>query len=85
MQGSQTLRVEGVIDSEALLPLITSANPGHPVTPTFWVDETEFVLQQLRLAGQIYDDDAPETTRLLTIEDINVPVDIQLPDSASGQ
>ena len=85
VQGSQTIRVEGVIDSEALLPLITSANPGHPITLTFWIDETEFVLRQLRLAGQIYDEDAPETTRLLTIEDINVPVDIQLPESASGQ
>ena len=85
VQGTQTIKVEGVIDSEALLPLITTANPGHPVTLTFWIDETEFVLRQLRLAGQIYDEDAPETTRLLTVEDINVPVDIQLPDSASGQ
>ena len=85
VQGAQSIKVEGVIDSEALLPLITTANPGHPVTLTLWIDETEAVLRQLRLAGQIYDEDAPETTRLLTIEDVNVPVDIQLPDSASGQ
>ena len=85
LQGAQTIKVEGVIDSEALLPLITTANPGHPVTLTLWIDETDAVLRQLRLAGQIFDEDAPETTRLLTIEDINLPVDIQLPDSASGQ
>ena len=85
VQGAQAIRVEGVIDSEALLPLITTANPGHPVTLTFWIDETEFELRQLRLAGQIYDEDAPETTRLLTVEDINEPVDIQHPESASGQ
>ena len=85
VQGAQTLRVEGVIDSEALLPLITTADPGNEITLTLWIDETEFVLRQVRLAGQIYNNDAPETTRLLTIEDINVPVDIELPDIASGQ
>ncbi len=85
VQGAQTLRVEGVIDSEALLPLITTADPGNEITLTLWIDETEFVLRQVRLAGQIYNNDAPETTRLLTIEDINLPVDIELPDIASGQ
>ena len=85
VQGAQTVRIEGVIDSEELLPLITSANPGHPVTLTLWIDEAELLLRQVRLAGQIYDDDAPETTRLLTIDDINVPVDIELPDVASGR
>ena len=85
VQGAQTIKVEGVIDSEELLPLITSADPGNPVTLTFWIDETEAILRQMRLAGQIYNEDAPETTRLLTVEDVNVPVDIQLPESASGQ
>ena len=85
LHGSQTLRIEGVIDSGDLLPLITSANPGHPITLTLWIDEPELLLRQIRLAGQVYDDDGPETTRLLVIEDINVPVDIELPDSASNQ
>ena len=85
VQGTQTVRIEGVIDSEDLLSLITSADPGHPITLTLWIDETELLLRQVRLAGQVYDDDAPETTRLLTIEDINVPVDIELPDIASGR
>ena len=42
-------------------------------------------LKQIRIAGQIYNDDAPETVRLLIIEGIDVPVDIQLPDLGSGQ
>ena len=67
------------------MPLITDADPGRPVTLTLWIDETEAMLRQLRLAGQIYDEDDPETTRLLTIENVNEPVDIQLPESASGQ
>ena len=85
VQGAQAIKVEGVIDSEAMLPLIPTADSGHAITLTLWIDETDAVLRQMRLAGQIYDDDAPETTRLITIENINAPVDIQLPDSASGQ
>ena len=84
MQGAQAIIIEGVVDSGDLLPLITSANPGHPIALTLWIDEAEALLRQIRLAGQIYDDDGPETTRLLTIENINVPVDIELPASASG-
>ena len=84
VQGAQTIRIEGVVASEALLDLITSADPGNEVTLTLWIDETEFILRQVRLVGQIYNADAPETSRLLTIEDINVPVDIELPDITSG-
>ena len=81
VQGAQAVRVEGVVDSEVMLPLITTANAGHPVTLTLWVDEADFVLRQMRLAGQLYDEDAPETTRLLTIDNINEPVDIRLPEA----
>ncbi len=77
--GAQTIRVEGSFASEELLDLITSADPGHTVNLTLWIDETDFNLRQIRLGGQIYDDDAPETTRLLTLEDINAPVEIELP------
>lgn len=85
VQGAQAIQIQGVIDSEVLQPLIMDADAGNPVTLTFWIDPAEAVLRQFRLAGQIYDEDAPETTRLLTIENINEPVDIQLPESASGQ
>ena len=85
VQGAQAIQIQGVIDSEVLQPLITDADAGNPITLTFWIDPTQAVLRQFRLAGQIYNEDAPETTRLLTIEDINEPVDIQLPESASGQ
>ena len=51
---------------------------------TLWIDEAEHALRQIKIAGQAYDDDAPETIRLLTIVGIDVPVDIQLPDVGSG-
>ncbi len=79
-----TIRVEGQVLSDDLSTLITSADPGHAITLTLWVEEEEHILRQLRIAGRLFNDDAPETRRLLTIPGVNVPVDIELPDAASG-
>ena len=84
VQGVQTLRVEGAVASEVLSPLITSADPGHEVALILWIDEADLALRQIRISGQIYDADAPETTRLLNLEDVNMPVEIELPDVNSG-
>ncbi len=81
---AQTIRVEGNVASEELSSLITSVDSGHAVALTLWIDEAEHTLRQIRIAGQIYDDDAPETTRLMIIEEIDLPIDIQLPDIRSG-
>ena len=80
---AQTIRVDGNIVSEQMSNLITSVDSGHAITLTFWLDEDDHTLRQFRIAGQLFDDDAPGTSRLVTM-DINVPVDIQLPDIASG-
>ncbi len=85
LEGAVAIRLDGTVTSEDLLSLITSADPGYAVALSFWVDEADHTLRQIRIAGQIFDDDAPETTRLLIIDRINDPVDIQLPDIASGQ
>lgn len=85
LQGAPAVSVQGVIQSEALTDLIKSADPGHEVTLTLWIDPAQALLRQIRLEGQIYDEDAPETSRLITIEDINVPVEIELPDLTTGQ
>ena len=82
--GAQAIRVEGTVQSEQLSNLITSVDSGHTVTLTLWIDEAEHFLRQLRIAGQLYDDDGPETTCLVTIDGINVPVEIELPDLGSG-
>ena len=85
VQGAQTIRAEGTVQSEQLSNLITDADSGHTVTLTLWIDETEHSLRQLRLAGQLYDDDGPETTRLVIIDAMDVPVEIKIPDLGSGQ
>ncbi len=82
---TQTTSFEGTIPSEGMEDLITSVDSGHTITLTFWVDEIEHTLRQLRISGKLFNDDAPETTRLLDIKGVNVPVDIQLPDEATRQ
>lgn len=82
--GVQALVVQGDTMSENLASLITDANEGHPIKLTLWFDADEYELWQLRIEGQIFDDDAPETSRLITLSDINAPIDIQLPDTAAG-
>ena len=82
--GAQTIRVDGEVSSDDLSGLITDVDSGHAITLTLWIDEVEHSLRQLRIDGRLYDADAPETTRLVTIGDIDAPVDIQLPDAASG-
>ena len=85
LRGAQAIRVEGTLGSDELSNLITSVDPGLSVALTLWIDEAEHALRQIRIAGQIYTDDAPETVRVLTIEGIDLPVDIQLPEAVSGR
>ena len=82
--GGQAIRVDGDVVSEHMSDLITDVDPGHAITLSVWVDEVSYDLRQLRIDGRLYDEDAPETTRLVTISEINAPVDIQLPETASG-
>ncbi len=83
IEGTATIRIDGSIVSEDMTSLITGADPGHAITLSLWLDEADYTLEQMRIAGRLYDDDAPETKRLLTFS-IDAPVDIQLPDIASG-
>lgn len=84
LEGSQTIRVEADLASEELLSLITTADPGHNVALTLWIDEAAHTLQQIRIAGRVYDDDDPETVRLLTVLGMDIPVEIEIPDVGSG-
>ena len=84
VEGVGTIRIDGDIMSEDMADLITSVDPGHPIALTLWFDETQHTLRQFRMDGQLYNDDGPETTRLVVLKDVNQPVDIQLPGSASG-
>ena len=81
----QTIRIEGSLVSEDLSSLLTSADSGHPITLTLWVDAVDHALQQIRLAGKLFDDDGDGTIRLIVLSDYGASIDIQLPEAASGQ
>ena len=84
VDGVDTIRIDGEILSDDMSVLIPDADPGHPDTLSVWLDEAGHVLRQMRLDGRLWDDDGEGTSRLLSIA-LDVPVDIQLPDVASGQ
>ena len=85
VEGDQTIRVDGNVQSEDLSSLITTVDSGHRVDLTLWITADDINLRQLRIDGQIYDDDGAETSRLLSVTGIGEPVEIELPDVASGQ
>ncbi|MYE31922.1 MAG: LppX_LprAFG lipoprotein [Chloroflexi bacterium] len=84
VDGVDTIRIDGDVTSDDMLVLIPDADPGHPIILSVWLDEADHTLRQMRLDGKLFDDDGAGTSRLLSIS-VNVPVDIQLPDVASGQ
>ena len=85
VQGAPATVLQGVVRSEALSDLVTTAEPGHPVDLTLWIDPAEVMLRQVRIKGRILSEDAAGTSRLIVIEDINAPVEIELPDVTSGR
>ena len=83
IEGARAVRVDGTIVSDELSTLVTSVDSGHPIALSLWIEESGHILRRIRIDGQIFDDDAPETIRLINFLDINSPIDIQLP-IASG-
>ena len=79
----ETIRIDGNVQSEDMSGLISTVDAGHAITLSFWFDEAGPTMRQLRIDGQLFNDDAPETSRLVNME-FEVPVDIQLPEVASG-
>ena len=78
--GIQTIRVKATVLSSHLSGLFISSEPRNELKLTLWIDNANHTFRQLRIEGQLYRDDSPDTRRLLTIDAINVPIDIQLPE-----
>ena len=83
VDGARTIRIDGNVVSEEMAALITSVDAGHAITLSLWLDEADHTLRQFRIDGQLFNDDAPGTSRMVSME-IDVPVDIQLPDVSAG-
>ena len=79
VNGIETIRIDGDLVSEDLKNLITSADSGHPIDLTVWVDAEDQSLRQIRIVGNVFNDDGPGTSRLIILSEYDEPVDIQLP------
>ena len=80
----EVIRIEGGLVSEDLANLITSADAGHPIDLTVWVSTEDQSLKQIRIVGNVFDEDAPNTSRLIILSEYDEPVDIQLPTNTTG-
>lgn len=72
-------RLEGVVQSEDLADLVPGAGQGFDVVLELWLDQEDGLLRQVLITGQVVPSDIPDTVRLLTLDDINVPVHITPP------
>ncbi len=79
LNGIETIRIDGNLVSEDLANLITSADTGHPIDLTVWVGAEDQSVQQIRIVGNVFNDDGPGTSRLIILSEYDEPVDIKLP------
>lgn len=80
IEGRQHQSITGVVPSEALAALVPGAAEGLEVELELWLDREVSFLRQVVITGPVLTGDIPETVRLLSIHDVNVPVDIVPPE-----
>ena len=80
IEGLQYQRVTGTVPSDALAPLVPGAAEGLEVELELWLNPEAALLRRVLITGPVLAGDVPETVRLLSIDDINVPVDIAPPE-----
>ena len=78
--GRQYQRITGLVRSEALASLVPGAAEGLEVKLELFVDRADGLLRRVVITGPVVNGDVPETVRLLSIDDVNVPVDIAPPE-----
>ncbi len=80
LQAYDTYQIEGRIKSEALSSLVPGAGEGFAVDLDLWLEQSRKLLLQVRISGQVLPTDIPDAVRLLTLDEINVPVNITAPE-----
>jgi hypothetical protein len=80
LQAYDTYRIEGRIQSQELSSLVPGAGDGFPVSLDLWLEQSRSMLLQVRITGKILPTDIPDAVRRLTLDDINVPVNITAPE-----
>ena len=75
-----TWRIRGRVDSGDLASLAPAATPGFDVDLDLWIDRSESWLLRAEMNGPVVATDPPESARLLTLDGINQPVEVTLPE-----
>ena len=79
LRGDDTYHIEGRIKSQALADLIPGASEGLYVKLDLWLEQSRSLLLQVLITGMVIPSDDAGTVRVLTLDDINVPVEISPP------
>ena len=80
LEGRQNQRITGLVRSEALASLVPGAAEGLEVKLELFVDREDGLLRRVLITGPVVNGDVSETVRLLSIDDVNVTVDIAPPE-----
>ncbi|PKB79371.1 MAG: hypothetical protein BZY88_13630 [SAR202 cluster bacterium Io17-Chloro-G9] len=80
LSGHETVVITGQIQSQVLAGLVPGAARGYNVGLELWVEESQGLLVQALITGQVMAADAPATARLLTFDGFDAPVDIAPPE-----
>ena len=79
LRGHDTHHIKGLVKSQALADLIPSAGDGLDVELDLWLEQSSNLLLQALITGRVIPRDEVGTVRVLTLDDINVPVEISPP------
>ena len=79
LRGFDTYRVRGSILSQDLAALVPGSGNDFDVELELWLEQDTSLLRQIRISGMVVPTDIPNAKRLLTLEDLDVPVEILPP------
>ena len=80
LKGYDTHHFQGRVMSQDLAGLVPGAGQGFNVALDLWLEQSRNLLLQARISGIVVPTDEPGTVRLLTLDDVNVPVKISPPE-----
>jgi hypothetical protein len=79
VDGVDTLKVEGTIDSGELRDALSFARPGHNVRVEAWIGGEDSLPRRIRLTGPLVSDEDEDVQRQLDLSKFGAPVQINPP------
>ncbi len=79
LRGMETYLVRGDIKSQDLARLVPGAGTGFDVVLELWLDRSNGLLLQALITGKVVPADISNAVRRLTLDEVNVPVNITEP------